>query len=94
MLGRKLALKSGEIDQNATIAILGSGAVGALAYTFTDSFWFSAVELEVYAMSSFFTAIVFWAILKWDVEDDEYQSALKILKLNLIQTDGFYLSPT
>ena len=80
MLGRKLALKSGEIDQNATIAILGSGAVGALAYTFTDSFWFSAVEGEVYAMSSFFTAIVFWAILKWDVEDDEYQSASEDIK--------------
>jgi hypothetical protein len=49
-------------------AILGSGLIGALAYTFTDSFWFSAVEGEVYAMSSFFTAIVFWAILKWDSE--------------------------
>lgn len=50
-------------------AVLGSGIVGALAYTFSDSFWFSAVEGEVYAMSSFFTAIVFWAILKWDEED-------------------------
>lgn len=47
-------------------AIMGSGAVGALAYTFSDSFWYSAVEGEVYALSSFFTAIVFWAILKWD----------------------------
>ena len=50
-------------------AILGAGIVGGLAYTFSDSFWFSAVEGEVYAMSSFFTAIVFWAILKWDEED-------------------------
>jgi hypothetical protein len=49
-------------------AILGSGLIGALAYTFTDSFWFSAVEGEVYAMSSFFTAIVVWAIFKWDDE--------------------------
>lgn len=49
-------------------AILGSGFIGALAYTFTDSFWFSAVEGEVYAMSSFFTALVFWAIFKWDHE--------------------------
>lgn len=49
-------------------AILGSGLIGALAYTFTDTFWFSAVEGEVYAMSSFFTALVFWAILKWDQE--------------------------
>ena len=47
-------------------AVLGSGLVGALAYTFTDTFWFSAVEGEVYAMSSLFTALVFWAILKWE----------------------------
>ncbi len=47
-------------------AVLGSGLVGALAYTFTDTFWFSAVEGEVYAMSSLFTAAVFWAILKWE----------------------------
>ncbi len=46
--------------------IMAAGAVGALAYTFTDSFWFSAVEGEVYAMSSLFTALVFWAILKWE----------------------------
>ncbi|MBD3638081.1 MAG: DUF2723 domain-containing protein [Crocinitomicaceae bacterium] len=49
-------------------AILGSALIGSLAYTFTDTFWFSAVEGEVYAMSSFFTAIVFWAIFKWDSE--------------------------
>ncbi|MGM0377720.1 MAG: glycosyltransferase family 117 protein, partial [Bacteroidota bacterium] len=47
-------------------AVLGSGLVGALAYTFTDTFWFSAVEGEVYGMSSLFTAMVFWAILKWE----------------------------
>jgi len=52
-------------------AIMGAGAVGALAYTFSDSFWYSAVEGEVYAMSSFFTAIVFWAILKWENHADE-----------------------
>jgi len=50
------------------IAIIGSGLVGALAYTFSDSFWFSAVEGEVYAMSSLFTAVVFWAIMKYDSE--------------------------
>ncbi len=50
-------------------AILGAGIIGSLAYTFSDSFWFSAVEGEVYAMSSFFTAVAFWAILKWDEED-------------------------
>ncbi|RJE70604.1 DUF2723 domain-containing protein [Reichenbachiella sp. MSK19-1] len=48
------------------LLIIGSGVVGALAYTFSDSFWFSAVEAEVYAMSSFFTAFVVWAILKWE----------------------------
>ena len=54
-------------------AVLGSGIIGALAYTFTDSFWFSAVEGEVYAMSSFFTAIVVWAILKWEAEVTEQE---------------------
>jgi len=53
------------------IALLGSGAVGALAYTFSDTFWFSAVEGEVYASSSLFTAVVFWLILKWDEHADE-----------------------
>ena len=77
MLGRKLILKSEILTKQNTIGILGAGAVGALAYTFTDSFWFSAVEGEVYAMSSLFTAIVFWAILKWDVEVDKYNSAIK-----------------
>jgi tetratricopeptide (TPR) repeat protein len=63
-------------------AILGAGIVGGLAYTFSDSFWFSAVEGEVYAMSSFFTAVVFWAILKWDEEDSiNPTSALRWLVL-------------
>jgi hypothetical protein len=53
------------------IAILGAGLVGAFAYTFSDSFWFSAVDGEVYAMSSLFTAIVFWAMLKWESEADK-----------------------
>jgi tetratricopeptide (TPR) repeat protein len=49
--------------------VIMAAAIGSLAYTFSDSFWFSAVEGEVYAMSSFFTAVVFWAILRWDEED-------------------------
>lgn len=57
-----------ELSAGEQWAIIGSGLVGAIAYTFTDSFWFSAVEGEVYAMSSFFTAIVVWAIFKWDEE--------------------------
>ena len=73
MLGLKFT-KDEEISTGRMIAILGSGLVGALAYTFSDSFWFSAVEGEVYAMSSFFTAIVFWAILKWDQVADQPHS--------------------
>jgi hypothetical protein len=53
------------------IAIMSAGAIGALAFTFSDSFWFSAVEGEVYATSSLFTAAVFWAILKWEEKADE-----------------------
>lgn len=70
-LARKIVDKSGELTQGKMIAVLGAGAVGALAYTFSDSFWFSAVEGEVYAMSSFFTAISFWAILRWEREADD-----------------------
>ena len=69
-MGRKLMDKSGAFTTGKMIAVLGAGAVGALAYTFSDSFWFSAVEGEVYAMSSFFTAITFWAILRWEREAD------------------------
>ncbi len=70
-LAKKLIVTNNEvISKSNIIAILGAGAVGALAYTFSDTFWFSAVEAEVYASSSFFTAIVFWAVLKWeDVAD-------------------------
>lgn len=72
LLGRKVyGLVKGEEPIEKTWLIMGAGAVGALAYTFSDSFWFSAVEAEVYAMSSFFTAWVFWAILKWEVIEDE-----------------------
>jgi len=71
---KKIALKSGELDSTKILTIIGSGIVGSLAYTFSDSFWFSAVEGEVYAMSSFFTAIVFWAILKWEEVADEPHS--------------------
>src|SRR3954469_18482216 len=53
-----------------TLTIVGAGLVGGLAYTFSDSFWFSAVEGEVYALSSLFTALAFWSILKWERADD------------------------
>ena len=64
-LARKLFAEE-KLTNGQQIAVWGSGLVGALAFAFTDSFWFSAVEGEVYASSSFFTAIVFWAILKWE----------------------------
>ena len=85
-LAKKVALiNGGEFSQPKMFAVLGSGLVGALAFTFSDSFWFSAVEGEVYAMSSFFTALVFWAILKWEEEaDDKYQYRWIILIAYLI----------
>jgi len=70
-LARKLVVKNNEISFGQTIAIMASGLVGALAYTFSDTFWFSAVEGEVYGTSSLMTAIVFWAILKWENVADE-----------------------
>lgn len=71
-LAKKVLWKDGEnLSNGELITIMGSGLVGALAYTFSDSFWFSAVEAEVYALSSLCTAIVFWAILKWDQHADE-----------------------
>jgi hypothetical protein len=64
---RKLIIKTDEdVTPGKLIAVMGAGAVGALAYAFSDTFWFSAVEAEVYATSSFFTAVVFWAVLKWE----------------------------
>lgn len=71
-LAKKLIVKKdAEASTAEIIGIMGSGFIGALVYTFSDSFWFSAVEGEVYALSSFFTAIVFWAILKWEDEADK-----------------------
>ena len=62
-----------EVNESTTLLVIGSGVIGALAYTFSDSFWFSAVEAEVYGMSSFFTAFVVWAMLKWENIDDPVQ---------------------
>lgn len=60
-----------EPDRGQVFTIMGAGIVGALAFTFSDSFWYSAVEGEVYAFSSFFTALAFWAMLKWERADVE-----------------------
>jgi hypothetical protein len=83
-LARKIALQSGEMNDGKMLAILGSGFVGALAYTFSDSFWFSAVEGEVYAMSSFFTAVVFWAMLRWEDEADGQHANRWILLITFL----------
>ncbi len=71
-LGRKLiGVDMKDFTPVQAISIIGSGVVGALAYTFSDTFWFSAVEGEVYACSSLFTALVFWAVLRWEDEADQ-----------------------
>jgi hypothetical protein len=76
--GRKIITRySPELSQGNILSIMGAGAVGALAYTFSDSFWYSAVEGEVYALSSFFTALVFWAILKWEQAADKDDVLIK-----------------
>lgn len=79
-LARKMMIDGAEKDTDGepeawrTWAVMGAGMVGALAYTFSDTFWFSAVEGEVYGMSSLFTAVVFWCILKWENVADEPHS--------------------
>ncbi len=76
-LVRRLVVKDGqekEISLQQYIAIMGSGLVGSLAYCWSDTFWFSAVEGEVYAFSSFCTALVFWLILKWENRADQPHS--------------------
>lgn len=74
LLVKKMLLKDkAELSTGDQIAVFGSAIIGSLAYAFSESFWFSAVEGEVYAMSSLFTAAIFWAILKWDEEMAELQ---------------------
>ena len=80
-LVRKLVVSDeNNISRGQTTVIMGCGLVGALAYTFSDTFWFSAVEGEVYAFSSLFTAVVFWLILKWeDVADQPHSDRWLVL---------------
>ncbi len=66
---KKIVLRDGSsLDTTKAISIMAAGVVGALAYTFSDTFWYSAVEGEVYALSSFFTGLLFWLMLKWEEE--------------------------
>ncbi len=84
-LAKKIVIRStGELNKGNSIAILGSGLVGALAYTFSDSFWFSAVEAEVYAMSSFLMALLFWLALHWEEEMDKPRGNKWLLLISFI----------
>ncbi|MDR3351307.1 MAG: DUF2723 domain-containing protein [Prevotellaceae bacterium] len=86
-LARRIVERSKEavLSQGNIIAILCAGIAGALAYAFSDTFWFSAVEAEVYALSSLFTAVVFWAILRWEEEaDKKYANRWLILIIYLM----------
>ncbi len=85
MLAKKLLLKKGEVITEAKgYAILASGFVGALAFTFSDSFWFSAVEAEVYAMSMLLTALLFWLGLRWEAEIDTPHGNRWLLLISLV----------
>ena len=85
-LARKLIcpISDGEMSISQVITIEACGMVGALAYTFSDTFWFSAVEAEVYAFSSFLTALMFWLILKWENEMDKPDSTRWIVLIAYI----------
>lgn len=83
LLIKKMALVGKEmLSKGDRYAIFAAAFIGSLAYTFSDSFWFSAVEGEVYAMASLFTAVIFWAILRWDEEMHEIQA-------NELKPEGF-----
>ncbi|MCQ2297261.1 MAG: DUF2723 domain-containing protein [Bacteroidales bacterium] len=76
--------KNPDVKNPRTWGVFAAGVVGALAYTFTDTFWFSAVEGEVYAMSSLFTSLVFWAILKWEEQADDPRSLRWLVLISLL----------
>ena len=84
MLANKIIGKSKELVSGNSIAVLGSGLVGALAYAFSDSFWFSAVEGEVYAMSSFLMALLFWLGLHWEGEMDSPRGHKWLLLISFV----------
>jgi hypothetical protein len=87
-LVRRFFINSKEFKLKHVPAIIGSGIVGALAYTFSDTFWFSAVEGELYALSSLIIAIVFWCMLKWEEEADKPYSFRWIILIAYIMGLG------
>lgn len=87
-LVRKVYSGSGDPAPEKMPAIIGSGIIGAMAYTFTDTFWFSAVEGELYALSSLIIAVVFWGMLRWEEEADEPYSGRWIILIAYIMGLG------
>ena len=84
MILKKIVARFADIDQNNSIVILGSSFVGALAYTFSDSFWFNAVEAEVYAMASLLIALLFWLGLRWEQDMDKPKGNKWLLIISLV----------
>ncbi|MCD9573353.1 glycosyltransferase family 117 protein [Flavobacterium soyae] len=84
MILKKIIARFTEINQNNSIVILGSSFVGALAYTFSDSFWFNAVEAEVYAMASLLIALLFWLGLRWEQDMDKPKGNKWLLIISLV----------
>lgn len=78
---RKIAV---DVNDWHVWAVFASGILGAMAYCFSDTYWFSAVESEVYAMSSFFTAVVFWAVLKWEEQSDDPKSLRWLILISFL----------
>jgi hypothetical protein len=85
---RRVFVKANELDSEHVPAILASGVLGALAYTFSDTFWFSAVEGELYALSSLIIALVFWGMLKWEEEEEKPYSGRWIILIAYIMGLG------
>ena len=81
---RKLVSRFSELNKNNDVVILGSSLVGALAYTFSDSFWYNAVEAEVYAMASLFIALLFWLGLRWEQDMDKPRGNKWLLIISLV----------
>ena len=81
---RKLVSRFSELNKNNDVIILGSSFVGALAYTFSDSFWYNAVEAEVYAMASLFIALLFWLGLRWEQDMDKPRGNKWLLIISLV----------
>lgn len=84
MFAKKIVASDGEMTDFRMWTIFAAGFTGAMTFTFTDSFWFSAVEGEVYAMSAMFTALVFWAILKWESVADEQHASRWLIFIALM----------